>query len=196
MVILLKTKWKLITMLSVLAILLAGKITYAAENFFWSDAVPVPSCYESKDGTKKELGMVIDGKKVVQDIPTCEEAKKKRVLVLVNGKYLHTLDGSGADPFIENGRTMIPLRAVADAFGFEVDWEQNEKKITLTKESKQIIMHIGKSEMSVDGEKVDLGETAPMIQNDVTFLPVRPLAEILGIDVDWEAKTRTATFTE
>ena len=125
---------------------------------------------------------------------TCEEAKKNRVMVVVNGKYLQPILGSGADPFIENGRTMVPLK-IAEAFGFKVDWEQNEKKITLKKDGKNITMHIGKSEMLVDGKEVKFEEAVPMIKNDLTFLPVGQLAEILGIKVEWDEDKRTATFT-
>jgi Copper amine oxidase N-terminal domain len=191
----LKTKLKYMT-LGLLFILLVGNIAYAEERiFFWSDAEPMPSCYTSRDGKPKEMGMVIDGKRVKLDIPSCEEAKKNRVLVRVNGKYLQTVFGTGADPFIENGRTMIPLKALADAFGFEVNWEQSEQKITLKKDNKIIVMYIGKSDMLVDGKKVLLEEAVPMIKNKLTFLPVRQLAEILGVKVDWDGKTRTATFT-
>jgi hypothetical protein len=42
---------------------------------------------------------------------------------------------------------MVPLRAIADAFGFEVGWEQSQEKITLTPNSKSIIMHIGKPDI-------------------------------------------------
>ncbi|MEK3917860.1 copper amine oxidase N-terminal domain-containing protein [Paenibacillus sp. FSL H7-0331] len=80
------------------------------------------------------------------ELPSCEEVKKNHVLVFVNGKYLHVED-SGGVPFIENGLTMVPLRAIADAFGFEVGWEQSQEKITLTPNSKSIIMHIGKPDI-------------------------------------------------
>ncbi|BBI33424.1 stalk domain-containing protein [Cohnella abietis] len=191
-----KTKLKYIT-LSLLLLLLIGNTAYAAERaFFWSDVEPIPSCYTSRDGDSTEMGVVIDGKKVKLDIPTCKEAMKNRVLVLVNGKYLQTVFGSGAEPFIENSRTMIPLRALGDGFGFEVSWEQSEQKITLKKDDKSIILHIGKSEMLVDDKKVNLEDAVPRIKNSVTFLPVRQLAEILGVKVDWNGKTRTATFTD
>lgn len=192
----LQTKWKLATIFTLLLVLLIGNTAYArnpADNFFWSDVVPMPSCSTSPS---RDGGLVIDGKKVKVELPTCEEAKKNRVIVLVNGQYLHTVFGSGAEPFIENGWTMIPLKALADAFGFEVGWEQSQEKITLKKVNKNIIMHIGKSEMLVDGKNVNLGKTAPVIKNNVTFLPVRQLAEILGVKVDWNGNTRTATFTD
>ncbi|GAA0387474.1 hypothetical protein GCM10008933_18040 [Paenibacillus motobuensis] len=190
------SKLKLSTMFCLLVVLLIGNMVYAnnsADNFFWSDTAPTLSC---RDGGINEGGVVIDGKKVKVELPTCEKAKKDRVLVLVNGQYLNTIFGSGADPFIENGRTMIPLRALADAFGFEVKWDQNEEKITLTKENMNIIMYIGKSEMSVDGKTVNFEKAVPMIKNSVTFLPVSQLAEILGAKVEWDSATRTATFSD
>ncbi|MGG3283240.1 copper amine oxidase N-terminal domain-containing protein [Paenibacillus solani] len=191
-----RTKWKFITAASLLFILISGNLTYAAENFFWSDTEPTPSCYTSREGDSSNIGLVVDGKREQQDIPTCAEAKKNRVLVLVNGKYLQTIFGSGAEPFIENGRTMIPLRALADGFGFEVTWKPSEQKIVLEKGNQTIILFIGQSEMQVDGKKVALENAVPMIKNGVTFLPVRQLAEVLGVKVNWDNKTRTATFSD
>lgn len=163
---------------------------YAADEYFWSDSEYLPPCGSGIGGY-----VISNGKRIEMETPTCEEAKKTRVMVVVNGKYLQPVLGSGADPFIENGRIMIPLRAIADAFGFEVDWVQSEQKITLKKDGKNIIMHIGKSDMLVDGKEAKFEEAVPMMKNDLTFLPARQLAEILGIKVEWDNDKRTATFT-
>lgn len=184
---------------------LAGAGMYTAyaeeertEYFFWSDALPIPAyATPNEDGTSGKIGIINeDGEKTELTLPDYEEAIKNRVLVLVNEKYLHTVAGSGADPFIEDGSTMIPLRAVADAFGFEIEWEQSEEKITLTRDSKTIILYIGKPEISVDGDTVYFENAVPLIKNDRTFLPVRKLAEILDIKVEWDEDTRTAAFSE
>jgi len=191
------TKWKWVSVLSMLLALFASNSAYAADDFYWSDVEPIPSCYKSRDGKPNEMGLVVDGKKVTLGDPSCEEAKKNRVLVLVEGKYLHarlTADGY-AEPFIENGRTMIPLRALADVFGFETDWDASEGRITLTKDGRNIVMHIGKSEILVDGQTVHFEGAVPMVKNNRTFLPASKLAEILGIQVDWDGNTRTATFS-
>ncbi|MFM1654820.1 copper amine oxidase N-terminal domain-containing protein [Brevibacillus sp. B_LB10_24] len=190
-----KTKRNFIAILGLLAILLTGKITYAAEDFFWSDVKPKPSCSESRDGKPKEMGFVIDGKKVIEELPLCEEARKSFVIVQVNGNYLHTNAGTGAEPFVENGRTMIPLRAIADAFKFDVDWKESEQKITLAKDGKSIILHIGKPEILVDGKTLYFDGAVPMLKNGRTFLPAGKLAELLDIQVEWDGDTRTATFT-
>ena len=195
----LNATWRYVTCGLLVVLLLGGRPAYAADTeriFFWSDAVPTPSCYESRDDGTKEVGLSIDGKKVAEPLLRCEEAMKNRVLVLVNGNYLHAVAGTGAEPFIENGRTLIPLRALADAFGFEVGWEPNEQKITLNKDSLSIMMHIGKPEMLVNGITETLEDTVPMIKNNLTFLPVRQLAEILGVQVDWDSESRTAAFSQ
>lgn len=41
-----------------------------------------------------------------------------------------TLDVS---PVIINGRTMLPVRFIAESFGFEVNWNENERTITIVK---------------------------------------------------------------
>jgi len=174
------------------------------ETYFWSDAIPMKSCYSlsEREGSEEEDNstggkMSIktgDGEVIELTLPTCEEAKKSRVLVIVDGLYLQVRDSEAPWPYIENGRTMVPMRAIADAFKFKVDWEASQQKITLTREGTVIIMHIGKSEMLVNGEKVLLEGTTPAIKEGVTFLPIGQLAKVLGIEVEWDAKTRTATF--
>lgn len=191
-----KIKW-LTGTLALLLFLSSGVISYAEErNFFWSDSMPFPTCYDGpEDDAKDKISLTIDGKNVPLEVQTCDKAKKSRVLVQVNEQYLHVVAGVGAEPFIEKGRTMVPLKALADVFGFEVKWDQGEKKITLTKESMVITMVIGKTEIWVNDNK-QTSETAPMIKNNVTFLPIRELAEALDIEVKWDSATRTATFTE
>ncbi|MEK8131102.1 stalk domain-containing protein [Paenibacillus filicis] len=188
-----QSKWKYSALSLLFALAVGGNTAYAEKDFFWSEAVPLPSCSSNTNGTSN-MGVVRDGKKIVLELPTCEEARKNQVLVMVNGQYLQVHFGVEGWPFIENGRTMVPLRALADAFAFEVDWEASEQKITLTREGKSIVMQIGKAEMQVDGKKVQLEEAVPLIKGGVTFLPVRQIAEILGIEVEWDGETRTAKF--
>jgi hypothetical protein len=50
--------------------------------------------------------------------------------------------------------------------------------------------------MLVDGKQTNFEEAVPLIKNSLTFLPARQLAEILGVIVEWDRDTRTATFTD
>lgn len=190
-----KVKW-LTGTLALLLFFSSGIISYAEErNFFWSDSIPIQTCVDGQGDFKDKLTLTIDGERVPLEVQTCDKAKKSRVLVQVNGLYLHINAGTFAEPFVEKGRTMIPLKALADVFGFKVGWDQNEQKVTLTKEDIVIAMFIGKQEFLINGKK-QTSPAEPLIKKNVTFLPVRELANILGIEVKWDPTTRTATFNE
>lgn len=190
--------------LGLLSVLLAGSMAYASEEFFWSDTPQSPTCWQTRDGSHKEIGLIIGGERVAETVLSCDEAIKIHVNVLVDGKYLQTVAGTGVEPFIENGRTMVPLRALADAFGFEVGWEESTSRITLTKGDKTISFQIGEQTITVEtaspnGSAAEtatayFGEAVPVVKNGRTFVPASKLAELLGIRVDWDPVTRTAQF--
>ncbi len=114
------------------------------------------------------------------------------VNVVVNGKMLN----SDPPAYAEKGRTMGPLRAVADAFGFTVGWVQQTQEITLTKDGKKIVMHVGSADFTIDGKAAKFEDAVPTIKGGATFLPLRKLAEILGITVNWNEGSKTAIFSE
>ncbi len=43
------------------------------------------------------------------------------------------IDNNGTTPVIVNGRTMLPVRAIAETLGLNVEWDQNERAVTITK---------------------------------------------------------------
>jgi hypothetical protein len=50
------------------------------------------------------------------------------ILAKVDGKDVK-LDVA---PIIKDGRTFVPIRFISEAFGADVKWDANEKKITIT----------------------------------------------------------------
>ena len=108
-----------------------------------------------------------------------------------------TVNGSGviwtdAKPFIDkNSRTMVPLRAVAEALNLQVDWDGTAREAIFTDGSKTIYFPIGSSTArTADGQTVMM-DTAAVIANDRTYAPIRYLAEFFGHTVDWNGTTRT-----
>ncbi len=93
-------------------------------------------------------------------------------------------------PKIVDGRTVLPIRVVAEALGADVDWDPDTQKVTITKGDTVIELFIGKTIAYVNGEPVQL-DVAPFIENDRTYLPVRFVSEYLGAIVNWDAETRT-----
>ncbi len=96
-------------------------------------------------------------------------------------------------PKIVDGRTVLPIRVVAEALGADVDWDPTAQKVTITKGDTVIELFIGKYIAFVDGEPVQL-DVAPFIDNNRTYLPVRFVSEYLGAIVNWDAETRTVTI--
>ncbi len=115
----------------------------------------------------------------------------------INGEA-KTLD---AAPINRNNRTMLPVRFLANAFGVDNDgikWDAATRTATLTNSEVTIVVTIDAPSMTVNGETVALDSPA-IIENDRTYLPVRAIANALGVSNDniaWDGATSTATLTK
>ena len=115
------------------------------------------------------------------------------VEVMVNGAYVPWTD---AWPFIDaNDRTMVPLRAVAEAMGLSVSWDSARREASFTDGSKAIFFPIDSRTAHTDGGGQIPMDTAAVIVNDRTYAPIRYLAEFFGFHVDWDGETRTVLIT-
>lgn len=125
-----------------------------------------------------------------------------------------------AKPFVdENGRTMVPLRPVANALGLEVTWDElgqaaifsrsytvgvdapyqdlageGEDYVTLY----EMYFYIGSNTFTVYYEGPETGggwidgmDTAAVVKDGRTYAPLRYLAEGYGYEVSWDAATST-----
>jgi tetratricopeptide (TPR) repeat protein len=87
-------------------------------------------------------------------------------------------------PFIENGRTMVPVRAVAEALGLEVKYENGTVLITNPSNGKTVVLFIGGQKARVGGQEITL-DAATQIKGNRTFVPLRFVAQALGAGVDY-----------
>ncbi|RKD25932.1 hypothetical protein BEP19_03120 [Ammoniphilus oxalaticus] len=94
-------------------------------------------------------------------------------------------------PFIDkHGRTLVPVRAVAEAFDAVVGWDPQDGKVTILKGGKAISVIVGSYVMNVNG--VFIQNDSPAInKNGRVFLPVRVIAEAFGAKVNWDPQTET-----
>ena len=117
--------------------------------------------------------------------------------MIINGETQVKLD---SPPVIKNSRTLLPIRAVAEALGAKVAWNESEKKVTITSSGTLIEMWIGKSMAYLNGKQVPIDtqnkNVAPEIINGRTMVPVRFVAESLGATVNWDEKTKTITIVQ
>lgn len=145
---------------------------------------------------------LVNAKMPDQTIKTIElfvvnPAPKQREVVFAIGGKDYTVDGKAmsldSEPYISNGRTMLPVRALAEALDSKVDWDAVTRTATLkTKDNKIVTITLEQSSMTVDGKSVILDAPAE-IKDGRTFLPMRAIAESLGAEVKWSASSKTAT---
>ena len=98
-----------------------------------------------------------------------------------------------AAPVIKNGRTMVPLRFIGEAFGAEFTYDSVFKIIDINFGSDKIKMQIGKDVAFVNGIEIAL-DVAPYIVNGRTLVPIRFISETFGAEVIWDSTTKTVTI--
>jgi len=99
-----------------------------------------------------------------------------------------------AAPLIKDGRTLLPIRALIEALGGSVQWNASTKTATVMLGSRTVALTIGSEKALVNGSPVAL-DVPLMIVGGRTFLPLRAVAENLGLDLAWEPVSRTISFT-
>ena len=99
--------------------------------------------------------------------------------VLVQGEVLAT----PVHPQILSGTTFVPLRAVTEALGAELDWYAPVQRIEVTLSDSTVTLHIGSTD--VGGSDATL-TVAPFIQDGSTMVPIRLIAEAFGFTVGFQ----------
>lgn len=123
------------------------------------------------------------------DAPTASP-ELQTLTVSDNGELIIAVDGEtinfpDAKPFIdENNRTQVPVRVVSEMLNARVDWDSNTQTVTITQNGKIVKIVIGSDIMTVDRNSVKM-DTKAVISEERTYIPVRYVAEALGLTVNW-----------
>ena len=97
-------------------------------------------------------------------------------------------------PFIEADRTLVPLRFLGEALGARFHWDGEERRVTFTRDDREIILWIDQHQALINGRQVEL-DVPPRILRSRTVVPLRFVGETLGADFLWEEETRRITIT-
>ncbi len=129
--------------------------------------------------------------------------RKKSITFLIAGVSIfaltfHTLAAEGIKVFINenpvefdvppqiiNDRTMVPLRAIFEAMGAEVEWNEEIQTVSAVKDDIIVAAAIGNNIMYVNDEE-KIMDVTPVIIDDRTLVPARFVAEAFGCDVEWD----------
>lgn len=103
--------------------------------------------------------------------------------------------GTDVPPTIVDGRTLVPLRAIFEALGADVEWDGETRTATGTRGKTVVSVQIDNRTAYINGEPKELDVPAQII-NDRTMVPARFISEAMGCTVTWDPDTRTAAVAD
>ncbi len=104
----------------------------------------------------------------------------------INGKEI-ILDVA---PYIENGRALVPLRFIGEAFGASVEY--GDGAVTVRTANNTVAMSVGSTAYTVNGAE-KTADAAPVVVNGSAAVPLRAVAEALGLNVEWDGESQRIT---
>lgn len=114
--------------------------------------------------------------------------------MIISGQEKEIDPGNGTKVIINNGRTFLPIRAVIEAMGGEVEWDGVDKKVSIYLNNNKIHLWIGNKTAKVNGSYKE-SDVAPYISDSGrTMLPLRFIVENLDCEVDWDGLTKRVTI--
>ena len=111
------------------------------------------------------------------------------IKVFYNGSKL----AFDVNPYVENGRTLVPFRKILEAFGAQVGWDEKQQIVKAKNKSTELFLKIGENYAYVNSDRVDL-DTPPKTKEGRTFVPLRFISESLGAEVKWDEKASTVNI--
>ncbi|KKM09694.1 hypothetical protein SY88_17255 [Clostridiales bacterium PH28_bin88] len=101
-------------------------------------------------------------------------------------------------PQLVNGRVLVPLRFIAEAFGHRVEWDAANRRVLIdTMPSMLAGDEISAPEISVYLEARRIAtDVPPMVVGGRVLVPLRAVSEALGLNVSWDASTRSVSVDD
>lgn len=136
---------------------------------------------------------------------------KKFVIDINSGTYTLTEDGKTLEksmevkPIIENNRTMLPLRALAEILDAKVIWNDATRTASFTRDGLTALIQIdGNKIVLSNGKTIDL-EAKPLNLNGRIYLPLVYVGQVFGLtsgnadddkenDIEWKEESKTVTI--
>ncbi|MCR6545791.1 stalk domain-containing protein [Dehalobacterium formicoaceticum] len=139
--------------------------------------------HQSTDGT-----ILFDQISYKTTAPSATKVQDTKLKLFVNQKRMLVNDREqqiDQGPILENGRSYIPARFIIEALGGRVYWTADEKKVRILFPQNMIDLWVNDKEHTIVNGKNQPADTAPIIRNSRTLIPVRMVTENLGYQVDW-----------
>ncbi|GGD79549.1 stalk domain-containing protein [Paenibacillus nasutitermitis] len=113
------------------------------------------------------------------------QRKTQRLIIGSKTAYLgDSIYNIPAAPFIQSGRTYVPIRFISEKLGASVNWNQKTKEVTIQKDGKTIRWYVGNKQVKINQQTV-MSDAPLVLRNNSTFVPVRFVSEQLNTSVEY-----------
>lgn len=122
---------------------------------------------------------------------------------IVNGQSTRlTLDVA---PIIQNSRTMLPMRFVAESIGAKVEWDKATRTASFTKDGIVAKIQIDENKIILSNGETIVMDSKPLNINNRILLPITNISRVFNMtngnttdgiaqDIEWNAVERTVTI--
>ena len=111
--------------------------------------------------------------------------------IRLNGQPFRT----AVAPLTENGRVLVPMRAIFEALGAVVDYFPGESRIVARRRGTIVRMRLGTNRGSVNEDLLRL-DVPPTAYDGRTLVPLRFGAEALGASVNYDSYRQLVTIDD
>lgn len=122
---------------------------------------------------------------------------EQAITIHMDGKLIK----SEVAPLIVKDRTMVPIRVIGEELGYQVLWQNVERRVLITTPAADNIMPGPLSPQAqrgigifINGKEIK-ADPAPFILDDRTMVPLRVIMENLNCNVDWDGDNRRVLIT-
>ena len=149
---------------------------------------------------------------VLACVPSLADEENGEVSVFINEEQVIFPD---AQPIIQDGRTLIPLRALFEEMGADVYWSDAEEIVCIAKSETKILLKIGEEiffkyvcgdfdeilwtaivapEYLDEVVEVLFFDVSPQLIGSNIYISLRCVCEAMGMNVDWDGEALKATI--
>ena len=146
---------------------------------------------------------------VEDEVPGIDAAKTVEMRFYINSAEYYVKKSGAATsqllsmdtaPIVREGRTLLPIRFIAEPLGAAVGWDAAQQKATVSLGANEVELWIGHNRARINGayqyiDPANHNVVPIIVPPGRTMLPLRFIAETLGCQVDWNGVTQEVTVT-
>lgn len=134
---------------------------------------------------------------LVASLTVCASAASEKISVYLDG--FNGADGEkisfDVPPQTINNRTMVPIRAIFEAMGATVTWDDNTQTAVCTKDGTTVKMTVNNTTEYINDVAHEMDVT-PVVIDGRTLAPARYVAEAFGYHVAWDEMTQSVLISK